>query len=144
MRSPLTRTVARILLGPILVVALAILVKGYVDVGDGFAAGMIAALGVLLQYMAFGRAEVEKMLPIRALPVLALAGLLLALAVAAIPLLRGDPVLTHAPPAGAEVTELGTLELITAVAFDAAVFLLVLGAAVGIIHAIARAGEESR
>jgi hypothetical protein len=32
--------------------------------------------------------------------------------------------------------------LITAVAFDVAVFLLVLGAVVGIIRAIAMAGEE--
>jgi len=31
--------VARLLLVPVLMVAAAILIKGYVDVGDGFAAG---------------------------------------------------------------------------------------------------------
>jgi hypothetical protein len=42
------------------------------------------------------------------------------------------------------VVKLGTLELITAVAFDVAVFLLVLGAVVGIIRAVALAEEQAR
>ena len=49
MSRAVTRVVARMLLAPILVVALAILVKGFVDVGDGFSAGVVAALGILLQ-----------------------------------------------------------------------------------------------
>jgi multicomponent Na+:H+ antiporter subunit B len=140
--SVLTQTVARLLLAPILVIAVAVLIKGYADVGDGFSAGVIAALGILLQYMAFGRAETERLLPIRFVPALAFAGMLLALAIAAIPLLRGEPLLTHAPAPGAEVAELGTLELVTAVGFDAAIFMLVVGAAVGIIHAIALVAAE--
>ncbi len=141
MTSVLTQTLARLLLAPILVVAVAVLVKGYADVGDGFAAGVIAALGILLQYVAFGRAEAERLLPIRLVPAGAFAGLIGALAVAFWPALRGDALLEHLPPAGAEVTHLGTLELLTAVLFDVAVFLLVLGAVVGIIHAIARVAE---
>jgi len=140
--SVLTQSVARLLLAPILVVAVAILVKGYADVGDGFSAGVIAALGILLQYMAFGREEAERQLPVRLLPACTFAGLLAALAVAFWPVLRGDALLEHLPPPGASVIELGTIELITAVLFDAAVFLLVLGALVGIVHAIARSGEE--
>jgi multisubunit Na+/H+ antiporter MnhB subunit len=140
--SVLTQTVARLLLAPILVIAVAVLIKGYADVGDGFSAGVIAALGILLQYMAFGRAETERLLPIRLVPALAFAGMLLALAIAAIPLLRGEPLLTHVPAPGAEVVELGTLELVTAVGFDLSIFLLVVGAAVGIIHAIALVAEE--
>ena len=62
MTTALTRMVARLLLAPVLVVAVAVLIKGYADVGDGFAAGVIAALGVLLQYLAFGRAAVERAL----------------------------------------------------------------------------------
>jgi multisubunit Na+/H+ antiporter MnhB subunit len=139
-----TRVISRLLLPPVLVIAVAVLVKGYADVGDGFSAGVIAALGVLLQYLAFGHEEVERLLPIRYVPSLAFVGLLGALAVAAFPLLRGDPLLTHLPAPGAEVVEIGTLELITAVAFDLAIFLLVLGAAVGIIHNLAKAGEEER
>lgn len=138
MNTVLTRAVARLLLAPILVVAVAVLVKGYADVGDGFAAGAIAALGLLLQYLAFGRAEAERLLPIRLVPAGAFVGLLAGLAVAFAPLLRGDAVLAHLPPPGAKAVKVGTLELVTAVAFDVAVFLLVLGVVLGVIHAVAR------
>ncbi len=140
--SIVTATAARLLLAPILVVALAVLVKGFTDVGDGFSAGVIASLGILLQYLAFGREQVEETLPVRLLPGAGLVGLLGALVLAFIPLARGEPLLTHLPPPGAEVTTIGTLELTTAVAFDVCIFLLVLGAVVGIIGALGRASEE--
>ncbi len=142
MTSVLTQTLARLLLAPVLVVAVGVLVKGYADVGDGFAAGVIAGLAILLQYLAFGPAEAERLLPIRLVPAGAFVGLLAALAVAFWPVVRGDALLEHLPAPGASVIHLGTIELITAVLFDVAVFLLVLGAVVGIIHAIARPAEE--
>lgn len=133
----LTRAVARLLLAPALVVAIAVLIKGYSDVGDGFAGGAIAALGVLLQYLAFGRAAVQRLLPVRRAAHVAVTGLLIALAVAFVPVLAGTAPLQHAPAPGAEVVYLGSLELITAVAFDVGVFLLVLGMVVGTIHLVA-------
>ena len=142
--TDLTQLVARLLLAPSFAVAAAVLVKGYADVGDGFSAGVIAALGVLLQYVAFGRREAERLLPVRYAPAAALAGLLLALAVAFAPLLRGDAAFTHYPRAGTEPIHVGTLELITAVAFDVGVFLLVFGAVVGVIRYAAEAGEGRR
>ena len=96
MTTVLTRMVARLLLAPVLMVAAAILIKGYVDVGDGFAAGVIAALGILLQYLAFGRAAVQQALPVRHAAKLAVAGLLLSLAVAFVPVLAGGAPLQHA------------------------------------------------
>ncbi len=109
MSSVLTQIVARLLLAPILIVALAVLVKGYVDAGDGFNAGVIAVLGVLAQYLAFGRERVERLLPIRRAPLMAAAGLAVALGVAFVPVALGQPLLTHAPSATAEVFHLGTL-----------------------------------
>jgi multisubunit Na+/H+ antiporter MnhB subunit len=138
----LTRAVARLLLAPVVMVALAVLVKGYVDVGDGFAAGLIAALGVLLQYVAFGRGAVERALPVRHAPRLAVAGLLVALAVAFVPALLGDAPLEHVPGPGVEVTTVGTIELITAVLFDVGVFMLVVGVCVAVIGFLA-AGEDA-
>jgi multisubunit Na+/H+ antiporter MnhB subunit len=135
--TALTRMVSRLLFAPVLVVATAVLVKGYADVGDGFAGGVIAALGVLLQYLAFGRAEVERALPVARAAQLAVGGLLLALAVAFVPVFSGEAPLQHAPPPGAEVIKLGTVELITAVAFDVGVFALVLGMVVATIQLIA-------
>jgi multicomponent Na+:H+ antiporter subunit B len=138
----LTRAVARLLLAPVLMVAAAVLVKGYADVGDGCAAGVIAALGVLLQYLAFGRAAVEQALPVRRAAQLAVGGLLLALAVAFLPVLGGGAPLQHAPAPGYEVVKLGSLELIGAVAFDVGVFALVLGMVVATIGLIAGTREE--
>ncbi len=141
MTSSLTRMVSRGLLVPILVVALAILVKGYANVGDGFAAGVVAALGLLLQMVAFGRDAVADALPIHWAPMVALGGLALGVAVFVVPLLLGGDPLQHAPAPGVSPAHVGSLELITAVVFDVAVFLLVLGTAVAIIDAIAAPGE---
>lgn len=142
--SILTRTVARVLLLPILLTAAAILVKGYAEPGDGFSAGVIAALGILLQFLAFGREAAQELPFVRHAPSVAFVGLLVSLGVAAAPLFMGDAVLTHYPEAGTEPIYLGTLELITAVAFDVGVFLLVFGFAVGTVSIFARAiADES-
>jgi multicomponent Na+:H+ antiporter subunit B len=142
--GPLTETIARTLLAPSLMVALAILVKGYSDVGDGFTAGVVAALGVLLQYAAFGRRRVAEALPVRLAPAVALGGLMLAGIVSFLPVLWGEPPLTHYPRPGEDVIHVGTLELLTAVVFDIGVFLLVLGVSVGIVDALAGAAERKR
>jgi multicomponent Na+:H+ antiporter subunit A len=135
-----TRAVARLLFLPTLLVAAAILVKGFAQTGDGFSAGVVAALGVLLLYLAIGREEAEKLAPVRYAPVVAFAGLLVSLGLAAVPLFMGEPVLTHYPtPSGSEPVYLGTVELITPVLFDAGIFFLVFGFAVGVVSFFARA-----
>ena len=142
MTTVLTQTIARLLFVPALIVAVGTLVKGYADTGDGFTAGVIAALAVLLQFVAFGEREVERFLPLRFAPAVAVSGLVLALAVAFVPVLLGRPVMTHAPGPGTTVIHLGTLELITAVLFDVGVFLLVFGFAVAAIGMLAAARRE--
>lgn len=136
------QAVARLLLAPLMLIALALLAKGFADVGDGFAAGLVAAIAVLIQYVAFGAAAVERELPVRHASAAAFAGLLLMLAIAVAPLLRGEPLLTQLPPAGVEPVKVGTVELVTALLFDLGVFLLVLGAAVGAMRAVARQAAE--
>ncbi len=134
-----TRAIARLLYLPTFLIAAAILVKGYAQTGDGFSAGVVAALGVLLRYLAFGHEEAEKLLPVRYATTVALAGLLVALGVATAPLFFGEAILTHHPPPGTEPIYLGTVELITGVLFDAGIFLLVFGFAVGVVSFFARA-----
>jgi multicomponent Na+:H+ antiporter subunit A len=104
-----TRAVARLLYLPTLLVAAAILVKGFVETGDGFSAGVVAALGVLLRYLAFGHEDSKRLLPVRYATAVAFAGLLVALGVAAAPLFFGEAVLTHYPPTDSEPVHLGTL-----------------------------------
>lgn len=142
MTTVLTQTVARLLFLPALMVSLATLVKGYADTGDGFTAGVIAALAVLLQVLAFGQREMAERLPLHRAPAVAFGGLALSLAVTFAPVLRGDAILTHAPAPGAAVVHLGTVELLTAVLFDVGVFLLVFGFAITTIGLVARAGER--
>jgi len=138
----LTKMIARLLLLPIFMVAAAVLVKGYVEIGDGFGAGIIATLGILLQYTALGRDEARKLPPVHVAPAIGLTGLVIALLVAFVPVLRGQAIMTHSPAPGAAVIHLGTIELLTAVAFDIGVFLLVFGFAVGAIDLIAQAHDE--
>lgn len=143
MTTILTEMVARLLLLPILVIATAVLVKGYADVGDGFSAGVIAAMGILLQYVACGHQEVRRRLPIHLAPKTAVAGLLLALLVAFVPMLQGAPLLAHFPPAGAEeVVHLGTLELHSAVLVDVGIFLLIAGFLVSVMDLVAQVAEQ--
>ena len=142
MRSAAVQAVANLVLAPTLVVAAAVLVKGYADTGDGFAGGAIAAAAILLQYVAHGAAAVRAAFPVRWAQPAAIAGVALALAVALQAPLRGEPLLTHEPAPGPEPVKLGTLEVITAVAFDVGVFLLVFGAVVAIVDALAGALDE--
>ena len=80
--NTIIEVVAPRLLGPALMVAAAIIIKGYTDVGDGFSAGVIVALAIALRYVALGTERAERSLPVlRRAPVIAAGGLLLALAV---------------------------------------------------------------
>ncbi len=142
--SPIVRVVAPRLLGPALMVAAAIIVKGYADVGDGFSAGVIVALAVALQYIALGADSVEASLPVlRRAPQIAVAGLLTALAVGFGPVMFGDPPFTHFPPPGEAPVKVGRLELITAVAFDLGLFALVAGVLVIVVHQLALLVEDA-
>ena len=136
--SVLTQMVAKVLLLPTVVAAFAILIKGYAQPGDGFAAGVVASLGILLQYLALGRREAGKLAVIRHAPAYAGAGLTLVLLVAMVPLFLGDPILTHYPRSGGHVIYLGTLELITPVIFDVGIFLMVFGFVVGTMNTFAQ------
>ena len=142
--SAVFRIIAPRLLGPALVVAVALMVKGYTDVGDGFSAGVIVGLAVSLRYVTLGPEQAERELPIlRHAPWGAACGLLVSLAVGFGPVLAGDPPFTHVPGPGEEVVKVGTLELLTAVAFDAALFLLVASVLVLLIHHLSSLVREA-
>jgi multicomponent Na+:H+ antiporter subunit B len=141
--STVIDAVAPRLLGPAVMVAAAIIVKGYGDVGDGFSAGVIVALAIALRYVTLGTERAERSLPVlRHAPVIAAGGMLFALAVGFLPVAAGNPPFTHWPAPGAHVVKIGTLELISAVAFDVGVFLLVCGTLVTLVHQLARLVEE--
>jgi multisubunit Na+/H+ antiporter MnhB subunit len=137
-----TRAICRLLLPSSIMAALAVLVKGYADTGDGFSAGLIASLGVLVQYVAFGPELPSQMAIVRHANSLSRIGLFIALTVAFGPVLFGKPVLTHWPGPGDDVIHIGAIEVITPVAFDIGIFLLVIGFVVGVINLIAHTIER--
>ena len=138
------RVVARLLPGPSLIFAAALIVKGYAEVGDGFAAGVIVALAIALIYVALGAEGAETALPIlRHAQKLAVGGLLLALTSGFFPLVTGDPPVTHHPRPGDHVTKIGTLELFTPLLFDIGVFLLVVGLLTMLLHQFGRPRREA-
>jgi multicomponent Na+:H+ antiporter subunit B len=142
--TTVVRAVARLLLAPSLIVAAAMIVKGYSDVGDGFSAGVIAGLAVTLQYIALGPRGADAALPaLRLAPVAVVAGLMLALAVGFFPIVYGGPLFTHFPRPGVHPVKVGTLDLITAVVFDIGVFLLVAGVLVVLVRQLAAPDPET-
>lgn len=133
--SPIIDVVAPRLLAPAVMLAAALIVKGYTDVGEGFSAGVIVALAVGLRYVALGRARADRTLPIaRSAELVAVAGLLVAVAFGFAGIALGLPPFSHLPPPGEPVTRIGTLELTTAVGFDIGLFLLVVGCLVVLIR----------
>ena len=139
MTMTMTRWACHLLFAPTLVVAAAVLVKGYIGSGDGFAAGIIAALAFLMQFVAFGEREVRRSLHTRYAPAIAVLGLGIALAVTLVPVLRDQPILTQWPLPGEPVIHLGTIELLSAQLFDVGVFLLVVGFSVTTVGLVSRA-----
>ena len=140
--SVVLEVVAPRLLGPALVVAAAIIVKGYGDVGDGFSAGVIVALAISLRYVVLGPRRAERTLRVlRHAPLAAALGLLTALGVGFFPVALGEPPFTHLPRPGEDVVEIGTLELVTAIAFDLGLFVLVAAALTTLVRELARLVE---
>jgi multicomponent Na+:H+ antiporter subunit B len=137
--SPIIGFAAPRLLGPALMLAAAIIVKGYTDVGDGFSAAVVVALAVGLRYIALGAEGAEASLPIlRRAPAVAAVGFLIAFGTGFASVLFGYPPFSYFPRPGEEVITIGTLELVGAVAFDIGLFLLVAGVLVLLLHHLAR------
>ena len=129
--SPIIDIVAPRLLAPAVMLAAALIVKGYTDVGEGFSAGVVVALAVSLRYVALGYRRAERTFRLgRHAHVIAALGLLIALASGFAGAAVGEPPFTHLPLAGEQVIHVGTLELTTAVGFDVGLFLLVFGSLV--------------
>lgn len=141
----IVRVVARLLPAPSLIVAAGLIVKGYAEVGDGFAAGVIVATAIGLIYIALGADGAEAALPVlRHAPKLAVGGLLLALGVGFLPVAFGDPPVTHQPGPGEHVVKIGALELFTPLVLDIGIFLLVVGVLVVLLHQLGHLGDEER
>ena len=133
--TPIVQLVAPRLLPIAVVVAVALIVKGYADVGEAFGGGVIVALAIGLRYVVLGAGRTDRTMPfVRRADIVAAVGLLIALAFGFAGVPFGEAPFTHYPRPGEPVTRIGTLEVTTAVGFDIGLFLLVVGAVVLLIR----------
>ncbi|MHA6691952.1 monovalent cation/H+ antiporter subunit A [Devosia sp. A449] len=125
----------------IIVLALHLFLRGHDQPGGGFAAGIVMSIGFILQYMAGGTRWVEERL--RILPVRWIgAGLLVAVLVGAASLLLGYPFMTTSFQY-VEIPFIGRVPMASALIFDLGVFVLVVGATVLILIALAHQSIRS-
>jgi len=140
--SPLIMsTISRPLLPMALMVAVFILLRGHSHPGGGFIAGLIAAIGLILQQIASGIAWTQARLRLSYLTLIG-TGLLLAVGTGLGAWVFGRPFLTSAT-LHPKVAVLGELELASAMLFDVGVFLTVVGTVLLILEGLGRLSGAS-
>jgi multicomponent K+:H+ antiporter subunit A len=132
LRSSLLQSGMCLLLPLMLIFAGYMFFKGHNEPGGGFIAGLVAAVALAVYRMAEGREALRRMLPLKPGTSAAL-GLTIALITATMPLAFGLPLLTsvnaHIPLPGD-----GDFHFASAMFFDIGVFIVVVGASVGMIN----------
>ncbi len=136
--TPLTRTVARIVLPFALLLALAQLLYGGDGPGDGFTAGVTSGLGVALWYIVFGYHETRQRLAWLRPRRLIGAGILLVVVNAALPMLFGQPFLAHT---NFDIPLPAHLHLSSTFIYETGIFLTVFGSTSMVLEAIAHPRE---
>lgn len=135
--TPMIRLTALTILPISLLISLTHLVGADRGPGDGFTGGIIAALGVTLQYVVFGYTETARRF--RRIPFTSFIGIGLAVAFLAglLPVLLGQSYLGLVE-ARFEVPAIGSIYLDRALLFDVGIYLVVLGASATVIDSLER------
>ena len=126
-RSLMVDVSTRLLFPSMMVLSLYFFFSGHNAPGGGFAGGLVAALALILRYLAGGRAELEEALPLDGGRTMAV-GLLLSLGAVVTPMFFGHPPLTTAYTK-LPIPLIGDVSLPSALIFDAGVYLIVVGLA---------------
>src|SRR5699024_8466632 len=108
---------------------------GHNSPGGGFIGGLMTASAILVLYLAFDRKKINKAIRLNYTIIIGV-GLLLAVGTGMASMIFDDPFLTHFFES-IHFPVFGEVELTTALPFDLGVYLVVVGAAMSIILAIA-------
>lgn len=133
-RSLVLEVATRIIFPLIMVLSAYFFFAGHNTPGGGFAGGLTAGLALVLRYLAGGRYELGEALPLDAGKVLG-AGLALAAGTAVTSLFLGAPVLSSAV-IQFDLPVLGTVKMVTALFFDAGVYLIVVGLVLDVLRSL--------
>lgn len=140
-RSLMVDVSTRILFPSMMVLSLYFFFGGHNAPGGGFAGGLVAALALILRYLAGGRAELDEALPLDGGRTMAV-GLLLSLSAVITPMLLGYPPLTTGYTK-VGVPLIGDVSLPSALIFDAGVYLIVVGLTLYVLSSLgAKLDEE--
>ena len=133
-RSILLEVVVRVLFHTIMLVSLYLLFAGHNLPGGGFAAGLVAGMGLVMRYIAGGRYELGAAAPTDAGRLLGV-GMAIAVGCAVVPLFFGAPPLTSAF-LEADVPVIGHVELVSSTVFDVGVYLVVIGLVLDVLRSL--------
>jgi multicomponent Na+:H+ antiporter subunit B len=135
MISLILQTISRYHLPLLLLFSFFLFLRGHNEPGGGFIGGLVASTGWVLYAIAFDPGCARQVLPVEP-QWLIVAGLALALGTGGIGLIGGFPLLTARWLVG-DFPVLGTVHLGTPLLFDLGVYLLVIGAALTMVLAMA-------
>ncbi len=130
--SPLLDPTVRVVVPAALVLALYFLFAGHNQPGGGFAGGLVAGAALALVFVAGGIEAVRAIVRLRPTTVIG-SGLALSAATALVPLLLGHGVLSSAK-GSIDLPVLGVVHVTSALAFDAGVFVVVIGVVAAILE----------
>jgi multicomponent Na+:H+ antiporter subunit A len=133
--SLILRSIARLTLHLMLLFSIYLLLRGHNAPGGGFIAGMLTAVAIILQMVAFDVESFKQEIPWNPLHIVML-GLMLSALTGLGALAFGRPFLTSAF-GHFQLPFLGEVELVTAALFDLGVYLVVVGTTLGIIRTVA-------
>ena len=133
-RSLVLEVTTRLIFPTMMVLSVFLFVAGHNNPGGGFAGGLVAGLALVLRYLAGGRYEIGEAVPVDAGRILGL-GLLLAAGTATASLLLGAPVLSSAF-LEFRLPVFGPVTVVTAMFFDAGVYLIVVGLVLDIVRSL--------
>jgi multicomponent Na+:H+ antiporter subunit A len=133
--SPILQSIARLTLHLMLLFSIYLLLRGHNAPGGGFIAGMLTAVAIILQMVAFDVESFKQEVPWNPLRIV-MSGLSVSALTGLGALVFGRPFLTSAF-GHFHFPILGEVELVTAALFDLGVYLVVVGTTLGIIRTVA-------
>lgn len=133
-RSMVLEATTRLVFPTLVVVSLYFFFAGHNAPGGGFAGGLVMGLALVLRYLAGGRYELGEALPVEAGTILG-AGLLISATTAATSLALGAPALSSAV-IDLTLPVFGEIHLVTALFFDAGIYLIVVGLVLDVLRSL--------
>ncbi|WP_434081570.1 hydrogen gas-evolving membrane-bound hydrogenase subunit E [Sanguibacter sp. Z1732] len=133
-RSVMFEVITRMLFHTMLVLSVWLLFAGHNAPGGGFIAGMIAGVALIVRYLAGGRYELGEALPLQPGGLLG-GGLLVATGTGIAPLFFGGQAL-QSFRLDLDLGILGEIHLLTTLAFDIGVYLIVIGLVLDILRTL--------